>query len=56
MGTREDNREFIETLIIGGGKSGLAMSHMLSKRGHPHLVLEQHRIAERWRILDFAAH
>lgn len=41
--------EFIETLIVGGGQSGLAMSHMLSKRGRPHLVLERHRIAERWR-------
>ena len=41
--------EQIETLIIGGGQSGLAMSHMLSVRGRPHLVLERHRIAERWR-------
>ena len=41
--------EFVETLIVGGGQSGLAMSHMLSKRGRPHLVLERHRIAERWR-------
>ena len=41
--------EHIETLIIGGGQSGLTMSHMLSKRGRPHLVLERHRIAERWR-------
>ena len=41
--------EQIETLIIGGGQSGLVMSHMLRKRGRPHLVLERHRIAERWR-------
>jgi putative flavoprotein involved in K+ transport len=41
--------ERIETLIIGGGQAGLVMSHMLSKRGRPHLVLERHRIAERWR-------
>ena len=38
----------VETLIIGGGQAGLAMSHMLSQRGCPHLVLERHRIAERW--------
>jgi putative flavoprotein involved in K+ transport len=41
--------EQVETLIVGGGQAGLAMSHMLSQRGCPHLVLERHRIAERWR-------
>ena len=41
--------DYIETLIVGGGQAGLAMSHMLSKRGRPHLVLERGRIAERWR-------
>ena len=41
--------EHIETLVIGGGQAGLTMSHMLSKRGCPHLVLERGRIAERWR-------
>ncbi len=39
----------IETLIVGGGQAGLAMSHHLSVRGAPHLILERHRIAERWR-------
>jgi putative flavoprotein involved in K+ transport len=41
--------ERIKTLVIGGGQAGLAMSHMLKQRGCPHLVLERHRIAERWR-------
>ena len=41
--------EKVETLIIGGGQAGLAMSGHLGKRGMPHLVLERHRIAERWR-------
>jgi putative flavoprotein involved in K+ transport len=41
--------EDIETLIVGGGQAGLTMSHMLSQRGRPHLVLERGRIAERWR-------
>lgn len=41
--------ERIDALIIGGGQSGLAMSHMLRQRGLPHLVLERGRIAERWR-------
>src|SRR5215212_599072 len=41
--------EHVETLIIGAGQSGLAMSHMLKRRGRSHLVVERHRIAERWR-------
>ncbi|MGG5821211.1 NAD(P)-binding domain-containing protein [Falsiroseomonas sp. HW251] len=39
----------IETLVIGGGQAGLAMSEQLSARGMPHLVLERARVAERWR-------
>lgn len=41
--------ETIETLIIGAGQAGLAISAHLGRRGLPHLVLERHRIAERWR-------
>ncbi len=41
--------ERIETLVIGGGQAGLTMSHRLKQRGLKHLVLERHRIAERWR-------
>ena len=41
--------EKVQTLIIGGGQAGLAMSEHLSKRGTPHLIVERHRIAERWR-------
>jgi putative flavoprotein involved in K+ transport len=41
--------EHTETLIIGAGQAGLTMSHALSKRARPHLVLERGRIAERWR-------
>jgi putative flavoprotein involved in K+ transport len=41
--------ERINTLIIGGGQAGIVMSHTLSQRGVEHLVLERHRIAERWR-------
>jgi len=41
--------ERVETLVIGGGQAGLTMSHRLKQRGLPHLVLERHRIAERWR-------
>jgi putative flavoprotein involved in K+ transport len=41
--------ERVETLIVGGGQAGLAMSEQLTARGAPHLILERHRIAERWR-------
>ena len=41
--------ERIETLVIGGGQAGLAMSYRLKQRGLSHLVLERARIAERWR-------
>src|SRR5690348_12632963 len=39
----------VETLIIGGGQAGLAMSEHLGTLGKPHLIVERHRIAERWR-------
>ena len=39
----------VETVVIGGGQAGLTMSHALSLRGRPHIVLERARIAERWR-------
>jgi putative flavoprotein involved in K+ transport len=41
--------ETIDTLVIGAGQAGVAMSEHLSKAGVPHLVLERGRIAERWR-------
>jgi len=40
--------ERVQTLVIGGGQAGLVMSHRLKQRGLAHLVLERHRIAERW--------
>src|SRR6516165_105541 len=39
----------VEVLVVGAGQAGLAMSEHLSDCGVPHLVLERHRIAERWR-------
>ena len=41
--------EQVGTLVIGGGQAGLAMSAHLARHGVPHLVVERHRIAERWR-------
>lgn len=39
----------IDTLVVGAGQAGVAMSEHLGKLGVPHLVLERDRIAERWR-------
>jgi putative flavoprotein involved in K+ transport len=41
--------EAVEALVVGGGQAGLAMSEHLTGRGVSHVVLERHRIAERWR-------
>ena len=41
--------ESTDTLVVGCGQAGIAMSEHLSKSGISHLVLERHRIAERWR-------
>ncbi len=38
-----------DTLIIGAGQAGLAMSRVLTERGVDHVVLERGRIGERWR-------
>ena len=41
--------EKIDTLVVGAGQAGVAMSEHLSNLGVPHLVLERDRIAEKWR-------
>lgn len=41
--------EQVDTLVVGGGQAGLAMSEHLSACDVPHVVLERYRIAERWR-------
>lgn len=41
--------EKTDTLIVGGGQAGLAMSEHLGRAAVPHIVLERDRIAERWR-------
>ena len=38
-----------ETVIVGGGHAGLALSYHLSRLGRPHVILERGRVAERWR-------
>lgn len=41
--------EKTDTLIVGGGQSGIAMSEHLTELRIPHIVLERKRVAERWR-------
>ncbi|NBR54081.1 MAG: FAD-dependent oxidoreductase [Rhodobacteraceae bacterium] len=41
--------EKVNTLVVGAGQAGVAMSEHLTNAGIPHLVLERGRIAERWR-------
>ena len=41
--------EKTDTLVVGAGQAGVAMSEHLSRLGVPHLVLERNRIAEAWR-------
>jgi putative flavoprotein involved in K+ transport len=42
--------ETIDTLIVGGGQAGLAVSYYLTQQGRPHVVLEQaSKPAEAWR-------
>lgn len=38
------------TIIIGGGQAGLAMSYFLTQQGREHIILERNqRVAESWR-------
>lgn len=39
-----------DTVIVGGGQSGLALSFLLTEQGRNHVVLEKHhRVGETWR-------
>jgi putative flavoprotein involved in K+ transport len=39
----------IDTIVIGAGHAGLAVSRLLTEAGHDHVVLERGRLAESWR-------
>ncbi|MFJ8600720.1 flavin-containing monooxygenase [Streptomyces shenzhenensis] len=41
--------EETEVVVVGAGQAGVAMSEHLGAHGVSHIVLERHRIAERWR-------
>ena len=38
----------VDTLIVGAGQAGLALSHHLTAAGHEHVVLERGRVGQRW--------
>jgi putative flavoprotein involved in K+ transport len=38
-----------DTVVVGGGQAGLAMSAVLQQHGVEHVVLERQRVGERWR-------
>lgn len=41
--------ECVDTVVIGAGHAGLAVSRLLSALAHEHVVLERGRVGERWR-------
>ena len=41
--------ELIDTVVIGAGHAGLALSCYLSRKGTEHVVLERGQVGERWR-------
>jgi putative flavoprotein involved in K+ transport len=41
--------ERIETVVVGGGQAGLAVSHFLSQADREHVVLERGDVANTWR-------
>ncbi len=38
-----------ETVVVGAGQAGLALSRFLGDAGHSHVLLDRGRIGERWR-------
>ena len=39
----------IDTVVIGAGHAGLAVSHLLGRAGRDHVVVDRGRLAEAWR-------
>jgi putative flavoprotein involved in K+ transport len=42
--------EVVDSVVIGAGQAGLAASYYLTQQGRDHVVLEQSRVGESWRI------
>jgi putative flavoprotein involved in K+ transport len=46
----QDGREYVETLVIGGGQAGLATGYQLSQRDLPHKIVDANkRVGDAWR-------
>lgn len=41
--------DVVDTVVVGAGQAGLAVSGLLSERGITHVVLERGRVGESWR-------
>ncbi|MBL8895331.1 MAG: NAD(P)-binding domain-containing protein, partial [Rhizobiales bacterium] len=41
--------ELVDTIVVGGGQAGLAMSYCLKQVGREHVIFERARVAENWR-------
>jgi cation diffusion facilitator CzcD-associated flavoprotein CzcO len=41
--------ERIESVVVGGGQAGLAMSYHLKRLGREHVVIERGRVGQSWR-------
>ena len=39
----------VDVVVVGGGHSGLAMSHALSQRSVEHIVIERRDVGNAWR-------
>ena len=39
----------VDTVVIGAGQAGLAVSQYLTRQGREHVVLDRGRVADRWR-------
>ena len=39
----------VDTVVVGAGQAGIAMSEHLITQGVEHIIFERHRIVERWR-------
>jgi putative flavoprotein involved in K+ transport len=42
-------REYINTIVVGGGQAGLSVSWHLKQAGRKHLILDRGRIGDTWR-------
>lgn len=49
MPEQREVHQRVETVIVGGGQAGLAVSYGLTRQNREHVVLERERLGQRWR-------